>query len=566
MPTPLANARVFVKILLPTLFIAAITAGIVVYGLSTLSTLHGRNARLIGEDAARLEMALRLNGELNVTAIAISNAVLASKAQDVATIQGRYKQRFASMVDFAGKILDTRPPQEIAAPTRAIQDLAAAYDRIAQDIFALAAAGRKDEAYTTIMQGLRDTRFKISGEADALVDAATTRMTAAQAEGEALYAAAALWQTLLSAVGITVALGALVWVAGAQVSRPLRLLAAATERLGRGDLDVPLEAVDDGRKDEIGVLAHALHTFRDNARAMRRLEEERRQDDARKEQRRAAVETLLAEFETAVRGRLEALGRSAHAMQDTAAGMDRTAEATRQRSAALTAASGEASANVQAVASAAEELTASIGEIGRQIAEANRITGDAVQEVGRTNATVEQLAAAATKIGEVAHLITEIASQTNLLALNATIEAARAGEAGKGFAVVASEVKSLATSTARATEEITTQIEGIQTASGQAVTAIRGIGGTVQTISTISGTIAAAVEEQDAATREIARNTQEAAHGTGRVSANVGGVEQAARDTETAAGAVKSAAAALSSDADALREQIDRFLGKIRAA
>ncbi|HYH21079.1 MAG TPA: methyl-accepting chemotaxis protein [Azospirillum sp.] len=562
----LAHARIFTKILLPSLLLAAIAAAIAAYGIGTLTTLHGRNAEFINRDAARLEMALRLNAEMNVMAIAISNAVLASKPEDVKTIQGRYKQRLTAMTTFAGDILATNPLPDIAAPARRIQELSGAYDQIAQRIFQLSAEGKKDAAYQAIMSDLRDTRFAVNAESDKLVAATKQAMQAAQASGDTLYQHSVLWQGGLSAVGILVSLGLLVWIVRKHVSKPLTALASATRSLAQGDLDVELERFDDGRTDEVGTLAHALHAFRDNAREVKRLEALQREEEARREQRRRTVESLIGGFERDVTGQLQTLGGAAEQMQRTAERMDHTAEATHERTAAVAAASEETSANVQTVASAAEELTASIGEIGRQIEQANHIAADAVNEAARTNTTVEGLAAAAAKIGEVAHLITEIASQTNLLALNATIEAARAGEAGKGFAVVAQEVKNLATSTARATEEISQQIAEIQAVSGDTVTAIRGIGETIRSISQISATIAAAIEEQNAATREIARNTQEAARGTGEVSSHIGGVEQAARDTESAAGEVKTAANALSREADALRGQIDRFLASIRVA
>ena len=566
MSVPLTRTRLVTKIVAPSLLLAAIAIGIAVYGLASLSALHERNVQLVERDAARLEMALRLNSELNVTAIATSNAVLASKPEDVKTIRGRYQQRFASMVDFAAQIVATNPAPAIAAPARDIQALSGEYDRLAQRAIALSAEGKKDEAFQVIFGEMRDVRFKITGEADKLVAAAKEEMQAAQRSGEAVYDAAVLWQSLGSALGIALSLGLLVWIVQRYVSRPLNRLTSATERLSRGDLDVELEALDDGRRDEVGTLAHALHVFRDNARAMRRLEAQHQEEEMLKDRHRQTVDGLIADFESGITGQLEVLTNAAGQMQQTAHLMNRTAESTHERTAAVANASGVASGNVQTVAAAADELTASIAEISRQIEQANGVAGEAVQQVARTNTTVEGLSSAAARIGEVAHLITEIASQTNLLALNATIEAARAGEAGKGFAVVAQEVKSLAASTARATEEISTHIHDIQAVSAETVAAIRSIETTIRSISQISATIAAAVEQQSAATREIARNTQEAAQGTSQVSSHISGVEEAARDTEAAADQVKTAAATLSGEASSLHAQVARFLASIRAA
>ncbi|CAO3360630.1 methyl-accepting chemotaxis protein [Azospirillum palustre] len=566
MSLSLTRTRLVTKIMGPSLLLASIAIGIAVYGLVSLSTLHEQNVQLVERDAARLEMALRLSSELNVTAIATSNAVLATKPEDVKTIRGRYQQRLTAVLDHSARILETNPLPAISMPAKDIQALSGEYDRLAQRAIALSAEGKKDEAFQVIFGEMRDVRFKINGEADKLVAAAKEEMQAAQKSGEAIYNAAVFWQSLGSGLGIALSLGLLAWIVRRHVSRPLGRLTSATERLSRGDLEVELEALDIGRRDEIGTLAHALHIFRDNAREMHRLEARQHEEEAMKDRRRQTVDGLIADFETGVTGQLEVLTNAADQMQQTAQLMNRTAESTHERTAAVANASEVASGNVQTVAAAADELTASIAEISRQIEQANGVAGEAVEQVARTNTTVEGLSSAATKIGEVAHLITGIASQTNLLALNATIEAARAGEAGKGFAVVANEVKNLAASTARATEEITAQIQDIQAASTETVTAIRSIGNTIRSISQISATIAAAVEQQSAATREIARNTQEAAQGTSQVSSHISGVEAAARDTEAAADQVKNAAAALSGEASSLHAQVGGFLASIRTA
>ncbi len=241
------------------------------------------------------------------------------------------------------------------------------------------------------------------------------------------------------------------------------------------------------------------------------------------------------------------------------------ADASRQ-TVAVSAASEEASSNVQTVASAAEQLAGSIAEIGRQVAESTRTTRRAVDEANQTHALVTTLADAAQRIGEVVKLINDIAGRTNLLALNATIEAARAGEAGKGFAVVASEVKSLATQTARATDDIAAQVGAIQDATSRAVAAIDAIRTTIAGVSEISTTIAAAVEEQDAATKEIARNVQQAAAGTGEVNRNIAGLNGTATRTGDAAGSVLAAARSLGGEAGALNQRVAGFFEQVRAA
>ncbi len=252
-------------------------------------------------------------------------------------------------------------------------------------------------------------------------------------------------------------------------------------------------------------------------------------------------------------------------LRATAQSMAASAEQTSHQATAVAQAADQASENVQTVAAAAEQLSASIHEISRQVTQSTEIANSAVSEAGRTNQMVQGLTEAAQRIGEVVKLINNIASQTNLLALNATIEAARAGEAGKGFAVVANEVKSLANQTAKATDEISVQILAVQNATKEAVVAIGGIGGTIGKMSEIAAAIAAAVEEQGAATQEIARNVHQAAIGTGQVLSNIGGVTAAAKGATTAAHDVLSAAGELSVQSEKLSSDIDSFLEVIRA-
>jgi methyl-accepting chemotaxis protein len=260
------------------------------------------------------------------------------------------------------------------------------------------------------------------------------------------------------------------------------------------------------------------------------------------------------------------LSSAAAELTGDAATMASAAEETSRQSSAVAAASEEASVNVQTVASAAEELSSSITEISRQVVECSRITNQAVEEADRTNGQIKDLAEAGRRIGEVIKLIGEIASQTNLLALNATIEAARAGEMGKGFAVVASEVKSLANQTAKATEEIASKIAEMQAATDSSVHAVEAIGQTIGHINEISAGIAAAVEEQGAATKEIARNVQQASAGTAEVSANVVGISEAAAETGRTATRVRDVSHKINGGVGTLRAEVGRFLGDLKAS
>lgn len=275
---------------------------------------------------------------------------------------------------------------------------------------------------------------------------------------------------------------------------------------------------------------------------------------------------IADDFEASVKGVVDAVASAATELQASSQSMSATAEETSRQSMTVAAASEEATANVQTVASAAEELSASVQEISRQVSKSVQIAGAAVTEAKKTDATVQGLATAAQKIGDVVKLISDIAGQTNLLALNATIEAARAGEAGKGFAVVASEVKNLANQTARATDEITSQIGAIQSATNEAVEAIRTIAATISEMNQISTAISAAVEEQGATTKEIARNVAQAAEGSANVAETISGVSRAASETGSSAGQVLNASGELSQQAERLRREVDNFLGSVRSA
>ena len=275
--------------------------------------------------------------------------------------------------------------------------------------------------------------------------------------------------------------------------------------------------------------------------------------------------TMADNFESNVKTVVESVASASTEMEMSARALSNTAEATSGQATAVAAASEEASTNVQTVAAAAEQLAQSVEEVGRQVHQSSTIASNAVEQARKTNEEVEGLASAAEKIGEVVGLINDIASQTNLLALNATIEAARAGDAGKGFAVVATEVKSLADQTARATDDISSQINAIQGATENAVGAIKGISGTITEISEIASAIASAVEEQSAATREIAQSVEQAAAGTSDVSQNITGVTTGANQTGESSGQVLEAASELSKQAEMLRGQVDAFLVEVRS-
>ncbi len=368
----------------------------------------------------------------------------------------------------------------------------------------------------------------------------------------------------MALLGLAIAVAAGLLIARG-ISRPILAITGAMRDLAGGKLDVDLPAHQ--RKDEVGEMARAVAVFKDNAIRINRLQADQEAAQAQSEQeKRRAFGALADSFEASVRGVVESVSAAATEMQATAQSMSSIVEQSRQQTLAVSTASEHASDNVQTVATAAEELSSSMNEIGRRLEHASTVVGKAADDGQQSNTRMQSLAAAASKIGEVVSLINEIASQTNLLALNATIEAARAGEAGRGFAVVASEVKTLATQTAKATEEIRGQIAAVQAETTGAVESIRSICSTIQEVDEISSAIASAVGQQGSATQEIARNVQQAAARTGDVSRNISGVSSGIAATGTAAHEVLNSAAQLAKQSSTLRNEVDRFLAHIRAA
>jgi methyl-accepting chemotaxis protein len=372
---------------------------------------------------------------------------------------------------------------------------------------------------------------------------------------------------IMLAMGLATLLGSalFVWLyVGGNVLRRIGNLQRSMQLLSAGDLES--EIYQSPQDDEIASMARALTVFRSNMREARALSSEQDKDRAVKVERTSRIEARIAEFEATVRAALDNLLDAANSMQTTAQSMSTTADQSNALVNAVASAAEETSVNVQTVSAGTEQLSSSIAEIGRQVVTSAEIARKAVDEAGATDATMRGLADNASRISVVVDLIQVIASQTNLLALNATIEAARAGEAGRGFAVVASEVKSLASQTAKATEEIRTQIASMQSVTTSAVGAIRNIGQTIGEINDVTTAIAAAVEQQGAATREIARNIQHAAGGTSEVSSTIVGVSTASAEAGSAAGEVLKASDALRREAEGLRAEIDAFLTNIRAA
>ena len=365
-------------------------------------------------------------------------------------------------------------------------------------------------------------------------------------------------------ITIATMMAAALWF-GRRLTAPLVRMVGAMERLARGDLDSSVPQID--RRDEIGKISAALSVFHGKLRENRELaaDTEKTKLEAEAHRKQAMLE-IADGFEAAVGKIVGTVSSASSEIELAANGLSKTAEATNALSTTVAAASEQSSASVQSAAAACEQMVSSVAEIGRQVIQSQEIASAAVGQADRTNVQIAELSQSAGRIGEVVRMISEVAEQTNLLALNATIEAARAGEAGRGFAVVASEVKALAGQTAKATEVISRQIAQIQSATEQSVDAMKGISGTIQSIAEIAGTIAAAVEEQGAATQEIARSVHQAATGASEVSSHIGEVNRGASDTGTAASQVHSSALALLGESNRLTAEVEQFLASVRAA
>src|SRR5436190_206847 len=373
--------------------------------------------------------------------------------------------------------------------------------------------------------------------------------------------------TLMIALLIVALAGIVVsFLIGRNITRPVVIISKAMCELVAGNFEVQLPGLD--CRDEVGQMANAVQEVKIQAVAKAERETADREEKNRQQQaaRRVELHNLAQNFQTTVGEIIEKVGSASNELESSAVILTKSSAATQQLSTVVATASEETSTNVQSVAAATEEMAVSINEIGRQVANSNRIANEAVDQAQKTDARIAELSLAANRIGDVTQLITTIAEQTNLLALNATIEAARAGEAGRGFAVVAQEVKALASQTAKATDEIGIQIAGMQTATQEAVGSIKMISSAIGKISEIASAISAAIEQQGAATHEISGNIQRTASGTSQVAGTIAEVSHGANQTGAASSQLLSSAKQLSDSTTSLQTEIDGFLKSIAAA
>lgn len=417
----------------------------------------------------------------------------------------------------------------------------------------------------TLASDLSTTAERIIGDSKVLKDDLAAAQEKSEAAANAMITDTKQRITMFGAGGLIFGL-VLALALGGGLSSSMRKMCAAMRELASGNFEVVLPGL--GRKDEIGQMAAAVEEFKIQAvaKATREAAEQEEKNRSAAEARRTELGKFADDFEAAVGAIVGNVAASARELEGAAGMLTRTAETTQNLSGTVASASEEASSSVQSVAGATEELSASIDDIGRQVRESSVIADGAVSQARNTDARIGKLSHAAQQIGEVVKLINAIAEQTNLLALNATIEAARAGEAGRGFAVVASEVKTLASQTAKATDEISAQISSMQTATAESVAAIKQIVETIGQVSSISSQITTAVEQQGTATQEIARNVQNVAKSTQDVALNITEVNRGATETGSASSEVLNSAKTLSVESGRLRHELDQFMATIRAA
>ncbi len=560
----LSNIKIFNKFLAVIGLIGAIIAGCVWYSTSQMTIIDDAYTVYLDKNARAATAAARLNRTIYQMSYTAFRVLAETDRAQMSRVSASFDALPALAAGLVGEVRENAPA--FRARTEAVAVLLDDLVRNVAEMRGLAGREMNAEALALAHAKIDPVQDKLFTTIKALAD---DIMQATQKGSDALTAQtndARHVTMILSAVGVFLGVLAALVVVVAGITRPIHRLTAVLQRMARGEIDA--EIAEARRGDEIGLIAKAVDGIKVMVarKAAEEAEIRRIADEAAARERRRTMIELADSFEGAVGGIVGMLSSSATELQATAQTMTATATETASQSTTVAAAAEEAAANVSTVAAAAEELGVSVHEIGRQVGGSADLAQGAVMEADQTAALVQTLAQAAARVGDVVGLISSIAGQTNLLALNATIEAARAGEAGRGFAVVASEVKELAGQTARATEEISSQITQIQGATGQAVAAIGSITARIREISGVATSIAAAVEEQGAATQEIVRNVAQAATGTGEVTGNISGVARAAEETGAAATQVLSSASELSRQSEHLNEEVRRFLDTVRAA
>ena len=561
-----SNAKLIVKIALPFALTLVISAGLIVYARDVMRGLSNQTARIVDVQAVRLDALMHMRGGITEAAVMDRNMLLESDPQNKGRFRTRQQAGMTEAREGVERLVSLSDTPERRAANEVLRRDVDSFFATLDRVYDLGMRQQGEEAFRIARDVGIPARLKLNEWMQNRSTVLANELAAAKAKATEDADRGTYMLIGFAVIGLLGAMALAGSIVVFAVTRPLGSLVGVLQRMARGEIDAEIKEA--ARGDEIGAVARAVEGIK--AMVARKAAEEaevrRRADEAAAAERKRTMVELADGFERAVGGIVGMVSSSATELQATAQQMTATATETASQSTTVAAAAEEAASNVGTVAAAAEELGVSVQEIGRQVQGSAGLAQAAVGEADQTTQLVQVLKTTSARIGDMVGLISNIASQTNLLALNATIEAARAGEAGRGFAVVATEVKELASQTARATEEISGQIGEIQGVTDRAVVAIGAITSRIREINNVAAGIAAAVEQQGAATQEIVRNVSQASSGTSEVTRNIGGVAQASEETGAAAGQVLTSAAELSRQSEHLSAEVQRFLSTVRAA
>jgi methyl-accepting chemotaxis protein len=562
----LSNYKIATKIFAVVGFLCAVSMLIATVGITGAGQMED-----LAQESKKAARAMRLTAQVNrfvVTmnraeyALAANPAEVADVEKAVVELRQQARKNFAELEGLIDQRQAAMLEQVHQTYTRYESELEKTIAR-AKTVGPVAMSEAQKVIYGEVLAS-RSVTDKLRDDIKVLADYTNNKSDSLADEASDTGDEIGLVLGLVAGLGILIGAGGAWAVASFGVVRPLTAALDCLRRLANGDLNLAI--VGKGRGDEIGDMADAMLIFQENAVQRLKLQEQQEAEQQQRLARAARIQNLVKEFENTMGNVVEVISSATTELEATANAMSSTAEQTEQQSGAVAAASEQATANVETMAAATEELAATVQEVTRQMHDARNIANEAAREAASSREQVEALEAAGERIGDVVAMIQDVAGQTNLLALNATIEAARAGEAGKGFAVVASEVKQLANQTARATDDIRTQVEAMRASIKAAADKIGHVAGVVERLNSVAASVASAAEQQAAATAEIGRNASEAARGTQEVSGTIHQVRQAAGTTASAAGQVLASAGELAHKTVDMRAGISRFIEGVRAA